>query len=460
MLISYPGDHDLIRTKGAHARVRALLGTTFQSLSIRNYRLFATGQLIKLIGVWMQFIAQDWLVLELTDNSATALGLVTACQFAPMLVFALYGGQLADRYDKRKLLLIVNALFAVCAMAIGALAATGLITLWQLFAFAGLTGMINAIETPVRQSFVSELVGHELLPNALSLSGATFNSARVIGPAIAGLGIGWFGVGPVFLADAVLCTAPLVALARMRPAELIRAEPGSVARGQAKIIDGLRYVWQRRDLSVPVFLIFVIGMFGFNFQLTLAVLAKTEYHAGARSFGLLTTALAVGSLAGAMAGTGRRSRPSIYLVLTSAVIFGALEVVVAFAPNFAVAVVLLIPTGFFMIFFAQAANQRVQLGTAAEYRGRVMALYVLVFLGTTPIGAPLIGWCSEQYGPRTGIWAGGLVSLLAALVVGATQVRRVGARVRVHLTPRPHVHVWEPSSNGVPAIELRVPALR
>ena len=294
----------------------------------------------------------------------------------------------------------------------------------------------------------------------MSLSGATFNSARVIGPAIAGLGIGWFGVGPVFLADAVLCTAPLLALARMRPAELIRDAPGSVGRGEAKIVDGLWYVWRRRDLSVPVFLIFIIGMFGFNFQLTLAVLAKTEYHAGARSFGLLTTAIAAGSLAGAMAGTGRRSRPSIYLVLTSAIIFGALEVVVAFAPNFATAVVLLIPTGFFMIFFAQAANQRVQLGTAPEYRGRVMALYVLVFLGTTPVGAPLIGWCSEHFGPRTGIWAGGLVSLLAALIVGATQVRRVGARVRVHLTPRPHVHVWEPPLNGSPAMELRVPALR
>jgi MFS family permease len=437
-----------------------MLGTTFGSLKVRNYRLFATGQLIKLIGVWMQFIAQDWLVLQLTDNSATALGIVTGLQFLPMLALTLYGGQLADRYDKRKLLLIVNALFAVCTVAIAILVATGAIKLWQIFVFAAVVGTINSIETPVRQSFVSELVGRDLLPNALSLSGATFNAARIVGPAVAGVAIGWFGVGPVFVADAVLCTAPLISLSRMRPAELIREAVGTVGRGEARISDGLRYVWRRGDLRLPILLVFVIGMFGFNFQLTLAVLAKTAYHTGAQSFGLFTTALAVGSLGGAMAGTGRRGRPSIYLVLTAAVLFGALETVVAFAPSFLTAAILLVPTGFFMIYFAQAANQRVQLGTDAVYRGRVMALYTLVFLGTTPIGAPIIGWLSQQYGPRSGIWIGGLISLVAALVLGATQLRRVGAQVRLHLTPVPHVHVWEPPRNGSPAMELRVPKVR
>ncbi|HLL69535.1 MAG TPA: MFS transporter [Micromonosporaceae bacterium] len=440
--------------------MRARLGTTFASLQVRNYRLFATGQLVKLIGVWMLFIAQDWLVLQLTDDSATALGMVTALQFAPMLLFSLYGGQLADRYDKRRLLIIVNVLFALCTVALGLLVTLGSVELWQIFVSAAVSGTVGAIENPVRQSFVSELVGQELLPNALSLSGATFNSARIIGPAIAGVGIGWFGVGPVLIFDAVLCTAPLIALTRMRPAELYRTASGAAARGETRIIDGLRYVWERRDLRLPILLVFVIGMFGFNFQVTLAVLAKTTFSTGAQSFGLLTTALAVGALGGAMAGTGRRARPSSYLVITAAILFGVLEIVVAFAPTFAVAVLLLLPTGFFMVYFAQAANQRVQLGTDAAYRGRVMALYVLVFLGTTPVGAPVIGWLSQQYGPRTGIWIGGVITLVAALVAGAGELRRMGARVRLHLTPVPHVHVSEPAHNGSPAMELRVPKIR
>jgi MFS family permease len=245
----------------------------------------------------------------------------------------------------------------------------------------------------------------------------------------------------------------------MRTGELHRAEPSGVL-ADASIADGLRYVWRRSDLILPIVLVLVVGMFGFNFQLTLAVLAKTTFHVGAESFGLLSTALAVGSLGGALAGAGRRSRPSIYVVLAAAMLFGAFETLVGLAPGLDSAVVLLVPAGFFMIFFAQAANQRVQLGTDAEFRGRVMALYVLVFMGTTPIGAPLIGWLSEHFGPRSGIWTGGLISLLAAAIVAAVQVRRVDAELRVHLRPLPHLHVLEPARNGAPAVELRMPSAR
>ncbi|GAA2592350.1 MFS transporter [Dactylosporangium fulvum] len=421
-------------------------GTTFGSLKVRNYRLFTTGQLIKLLGTWMLFTAQDWLVLQLSDNSASALGIVTALQFTPVLLLTLYGGQLADRYDKRHLLLIANAAAALVATLLGVLVVAGVVNLWWVFVTAGLFGAISAIETPVRQAFVSELVNKELLPNALSLSSATFNTARVVGPAVAGMIIALLGdrTGPIFLLTAALSIAPLVSLIRMRTAELFRAEQRTIAARDARTIDGLRYVRRRPDLSLVIVLVLVIGLFGFNFQLTLAVLARVEFKVDAQYFGLLTTAIAIGALGGALASSRRLARPSIWLVLTAALLFSGFETLVGFAPSFPLAVLLLLPTGFFMVYFAQAANQRVQLGTDAAFRGRVMALYVLVFLGSTPLGSLIIGWCAEHYGPRSGIWVGGAVSVLATLIVTVLQLRKAGGKVRVHLRPRPHVHVDTP----------------
>jgi MFS family permease len=426
--------------------VRARLRTTFQSLRVRNYRLFATGQITKLIGVWMQFIAQDWLVLELSHDSAAALGLVTALQFAPILLLTLYGGKLADRHDKRRMLIAANVVFSVLALGLGLLVSTGTVTLAWVFVFAALMGVVNAIETPVRQAFVSELVSRELLPNALSLSAAGFNSARVIGPAVAGLAIALVGTGPVFLLNTMTYLAPMVALIRMDVTRLHHSEKAAPDSG---VRDGLRYVWHRHDLLLPIALLFVIGLFGFNFQLTLAVLAKTVFQTGPSQFGLLSTALAVGSLAGALAGSGRRSRPSVYVVLAAAIGFGALETVVGFAPSFWLTALLLVPTGYFMIYFAQATNQRLQLGTDAAFRGRVMALFILVFAGTMPVGAPAVGWLSEQFGPRLGVWAGGLVSLIAALVALGLQLRRSGARIGLRLRPLPRFYVVHPSESGV-----------
>jgi MFS family permease len=418
--------------------VRARLGTMFQSLTIRNYRLFATGQITKLIGVWMQFTAQDWLVLKLSNNSAQAVGVVTALQFVPVLALTLYGGKLADRYDKRRMLVIANGVFSVLALSLGLLVVTDSVTLHWVFAFALLMGVANAIETPIRQAFASEMVPRELLANALSLSAATFNSARVIGPALAGLAIAAFDLAPVFLLNTLTYLAPMVGLLRMRASELHRA---SAPATDTRIREGLRYVRARQDLVLPMALILVVGLAGFNFQLTLAVLAKNVFHTPPELFGLLTTALAVGALGGALASSGRRSRPSVWTVIGAAVIFGALETVVGFTPNFATTVVLLVPTGFFMILFAQATNQRIQMGLDATYRGRVMALFVLVFVGTTPVGAPLLGWLMEHYGARAGILLGGVMSLLAALAALAYQLRRSGARIRVRLRPLPKLYV-------------------
>lgn len=427
--------------------MRARLGSMFQSLTVRNYRLFTTGQIVKLIGVWMQFTAQDWLVLELSGNSAYAVGVVTALQFTPVLLLTLYGGKLADRHDKRIMLIIANAAFSVLALGLGLLVATHRETLMWVFVFAALMGIANAIETPARQAFASELVSRELLPNALSLSAATFNTARVIGPALAGPAIAIVGIGPVFLLNTLTYLAPMVGLLRMRTAEL-HLSPRTAT--DTRIREGLRYVWQREDLLLPMVLLLVIGMVGFNFQLTLAVLAKTVYLTGPLTFGLFTTALAVGALAGALASSQRRARPSVWVVLGSAVGFGALETLVGLAPTFPITAALLVPTGFFMIYFMQAANQRVQLGTDATYRGRVMALFILVFLGTTPIGAPAIGWLSEQFGPRLGVWGGGAVSLLAGLLALVFQLRRTGARIRIRLRPLPAFYVITPAELPVP----------
>jgi MFS family permease len=418
--------------------VRQLLSTTFRSLQVRNYRLFAIGQLIKLVGVWMMFTAQDWLVLDLSGNSPAALGMVTALQFLPVLLLTLWAGKLADRLDKRKLLIAANAVFAVTAVVFAILVAGGVVVLWHVFLFAGLLGIANAVETPVRQAFVSELVEMRLLPNALALSAATFNTARIGGPALAGIALALLDTGPVFLLATALVIAPVFSYLMMRTADLrVAAKPAS--DDATKIADGLRYVRRRHDLLLPIVLMAVIGMIGFNFPVTLAALAKINFNAGPSTFGLLTTALAVGALGGALAGSARRARPGAYVVLGAAIAFGVFEIAVGFAPSFIVAMILLVPTGFFSIYLAQAANHRVQMGVDSAYRGRVMALYVLVFLGTTPIGASLAGWWGEHFGVPSAIWGAGIVSLVAAIAALIWQLRTSGERISVRVRPRPRL---------------------
>ena len=399
--------------------MRAVLSTTFRSLKTSNYRLFATGQLVKLVGVWMMFTAQDWLVLDLSHDSP----------------------------DKRHLLIIANVALAITAIVFAVLVTAGVVVLWHVLLFAGLLGIANAIETPVRQAFVSEMVEPALLPNALALSAATFNTARSGGPALAGVALALLHTGPVFLIATLLVVAPVISYGRMRPAELHRA----AARKDARVGDGLLYVRKRPDLVLPIALMAVIGMIGFNFPVTLAALAKINFHAGPSSFGLLTTALAVGALGGALAGSGRRARPGVYVVLGAALAFGLFEIAVGFAPNFVVAMLLLVPTGFFSIYLAQAANHRVQLGVDAEYRGRVMALYVLVFLGTTPIGASLVGWWGEHFGVPSSIWVAGLVSFVAAVGALGWQLRASGDRIVLRVRPRLRVALALSERDGAAA---------
>jgi MFS family permease len=422
--------------------LRTRLKTTFQSLAVRNYRLFATGQLIKLFGVWVIFVAQDWLVLQLSGDSASAVGMTVALQFSPILLLTLFGGALADRYDKRKLLLVANTAWAAVTVILAGLVVTGVVELWHVFGLAAALGVANAIENPVRQAFVSELVGSTLLPNALSLNAAVFNSARIAGPAAAGGSIALFGLGPTFVIATLASVAPLVSLARMRPAELQReALPPRAERGRTRVTEGLRYVWRRHDLVLPMAMVMVVGAAGFNFQVTLPVLSKVVYETGAGAFGLLAAALAVGSLAGALGGSWRRERPSAYLVLGSAVGFGAFSMLVGFSSPYWLVMVMLLPTGFFAILFAQAANQRVQLGCDPGVRGRVMALYVLVFLGTTPLGAIAVGWWAERFGAASAIWLGGLASLLTAAGGLVWQLRRHGDQLRLRVRPLPRLYV-------------------
>ncbi|WP_407842027.1 MFS transporter (plasmid) [Streptomyces sp. DSM 116496] len=396
--------------------------TPFRSLAVRNFRLFAAGQVVSVAGTWMMITAQDWLVLSMTEDSGTALGTVTALQFTPLLLFTLYGGRLADRYDKRMLLTLANLVSGACALTLAVFVLAGSVQLWHVYLFALALGTVNAVEVPTRMSFVSEMVGPELLPNASAMSAAYFNTARVVGPALAGLLISAIGTGPVMLVNAASYLATVAGLRMMRPEELTRtARP---ARG-ARVIDGLRYVRGRPDLLVPLALVAVIGLFGFNFQLTLPLLAKTVFHSDATGFGLLTTAFAAGSLLAAFATTARSGRPTAAVVTGSALAFGLLETAAGWSPNYASAAVLLCLTGFATIYFAQAANHRVQLGSDPAYRGRVMALYTLILQGLTPLGALLIGWLTVRHGARSGLYAGGLVSSAAALaVLLAGRIRR------------------------------------
>ncbi len=389
------------------------MSPTFRSLAVRNYRLFATGQVISLSGTWAQRVAQDWLVLQLTDNSGVALGLVTALQFLPVLLFGLYGGVLADRYDKRRLLIGAQVAMGALALVLGVLDLTGVVQLWHVYVLAFALGLAAVVDTPTRQAFVSEMVGPGDLSNAVSLNSATFNASRIIGPAIAGLAIAQWGTGPVFLTNGASFVAVVLGLLRMRPDELFRGAPTPRAKGQVR--EGLRYVRERRHLAVPILLVFMIGTFGLNFQITLSLVAKLTFHQGASQFGLLTSAFAVGSLLGALASAGRAA-PTTRRMVLAALTFGVLEVAVGFAPTFTSMMVLLVPTGAAVLLFTTTANALVQLGSDAAVRGRVMALYVLVFLGGTPVGAPLVGVLAEHLGPRASLIIGGAVCAVSAVI--------------------------------------------
>nr|WP_196791330.1 MFS transporter [Motilibacter aurantiacus] len=390
-------------------------------MRIHNYRLFFLGSVVSNTGTWMQRIAQDWLVLQLT-GSGTALGVTTALQFLPVLLFGLYAGVVADRFPKRTLLFVTQAVMGATALALGLLEVTGTARVGHVYALALVLGLASAFDNPARQSFVVEMVGKEDLPNAVGLNATSFNLGRVVGPGIAGLLITAFDdrTGPVFLLNAASFVAILGALALMRPAELGPAP--QAARGKGALREGLRYVRGRRDLRTILLVTFCFGTFGMNFQVTIALMAQQTFGKAADGFGLLGTVMALGSLSGALL-AARRERPRLRVFLGAAVAFGVLEIVAGLMPTYALFAVALVPVGVASITALNSANALLQLRADPSMRGRVMALHVFVVFGTAPLISPLVGWVGEHVGPRWSISGGGVLALAGSLAGAAYLLR-------------------------------------
>jgi MFS family permease len=408
---------------------------SFRALRVRNFRIYASANLVSLTGTWMQRIGQDWLVLQLSGDNGVALGLITALQFGPTLLLSMYGGVLADRYDKRRMLLVTQSLMGVLALVLAILVATGSVELWHVFALAGGLGAVSAVDAPVRQAFVSEMVGPALLANAVSLNSTIFNCARLVGPALAGLLIAAASgnTAPAFFANAASFAFTIVALARLRTGELRPSTP--VARAGGQLRAGLAYTWAHPDLVLAMGLAFVVGTFGFNYQVTIALMAREVFHLGAEAFGLLSTAFAVGSLTGALLSTRRSVRPRQSFLVISAVVFGLFTVVAGLMPGYVSFALMLVPTGAAALVFSVANNSFVQMGVDPQMRGRVMALYFMCFMGGTPVGAPVIGWISEHFGAPWGLILGGAVCIVAGIGAGAWLARGRRIRLEGHLTP-------------------------
>jgi MFS family permease len=380
----------------------------------------------------MQRVAQDWLVLELTHNSGAALGITTGLQFLPLLLFSLWGGAFADRYSRRMLLMVTQALMGGLALLLGVLALTGNVQIWQVYILAFALGLITVVDNPTRQTFVAEMVGRTGMANAIALNSAVFNLARIAGPAVAGLVIAALGTPAAFLVNAASYGAVLVSLKLMRPAELYPAERVPRAKGQLR--EAMSYVRARPDLLLLLTLIFFVATFGMNFQVTTALMSRQVFGTGAGAFGIASAVFAAGALGGALL-AARRSKPSMSLLMLTAFGFGVLEVLTALMPDFISFLVLLLPTGLVILTFTTAANSATQLATSPEMRGRVMGLYLLVFLGGAPLGSPLAGWLAEEFGPRMSMVCGGAISAVAAAAITLLLARSRGVRARSYLRP-------------------------
>jgi len=396
---------------------------TFRSLRIRNYRLFFFGQLVSVTGTWMQTVAQTWLVLSLT-GSGVDLGITVALQFLPMLLFGLWGGLLADRSDKRKLLIGTQVAGGLLALVLYGLVVTDSVELWMVYGMAFLLGVVTMIDMPTRQSFVTEMVGPDEVPNAVGLNSAMFNTGRILGPAAAGITIASLGIAPAFLANALSYLAVIAALVAMRTDELFRRERPPRRRGEVRA--GLRYAWADPTLRSTLLLVAVLGMFGFNFIVLLPLLARFTFDGGAGLYSVFTALMSLGSLVGALIAASR-ARPTRTLLLGSGIAFGVLMLATSAAPTAWLTGVLLVGVGLSVMLFLATANTTLQLHSDPAMRGRVMALYGLLFLGSTPLGGPLLGWVSEAWGPRVGLALGGAFSLAAA-VAAASGIRIRRAR--------------------------------
>jgi MFS family permease len=399
-----------------------LLQRTFRSLHIYNYRLFFFGQVVSMSGTWMQSVAQNWLVLSLT-GSALDLGVTVGLQFGPVLFFGAWGGALADRADKRKLLLATQGAASVLALVLGVLDVTGVVTVWMIWVLAGLTGIVIALGLPSLQSFLYEMVGPDDLANAVGLNSVVINSSRIIGPAIGGVLIAGVGVAACFFLNAASFLAVIAALAVMRTAELRRSKP--VAREPGQVRAGLRYAWRTPTLRVPLVMLAVISTLAYNFSVLLPLLTRDVFVRGGGSYGALAGAMGVGALAGALL-MASRGRPSRRLLVGAAFAFGVVTIGLALAPSYFAALVLLVPIGVAGVLFISTTNALLQLNAADAMRGRVMALWSIVFLGSTPIGGPITGLLVRGLGVRWAIAIGGVAAVAtAAGAVVALRHRRV-----------------------------------
>ena len=395
------------------------LRRSLDSLAVPNFRRYFTGQAISLAGTWMQTVAETWLVLRLT-GSGVALGISTALQFAPVLVAGAWGGLLADRLPKRRLLMVTQALMAVPALTLWALTAFGVVQVWVVFALIFVRGMVTAVDNPTRQSFVSEMVDRDHVLNAVSLNSVLVQTARIVGPALAAVVIATLGVATCFLANALSFTAMLVALHRMDPAQL---QPAPVTpRGRGQLRDALRIVRATPALRTPLVLIAVVGTLPFNFTVVLPLLARFTLHGGASTYALLTSVMGAGAVLGALR-NGARGAVSARVVAGAALGLGAAMAAVALAPSLPTVLVALVFVGASSVTFTSSLNAALQLAAEPALRGRVMALWSVVFLGSTPIGGPLVGWLSAAAGPRAGLLLGAAAALAAGAWVAVRELR-------------------------------------
>ena len=417
---------DTTQTDRAHttpATIKRPPGGMFRALAEPNYRTYLAGSFVSNIGTWMQRVAQDWLVLELSGGSGIALGITTGLQFLPMLLLSPYGGLIADRFNKQKILKLTQVWLALCATALGVLAVTGVATTVHVYAIAFAFGLGTAFDNPARQSFVPEVAGRDNLPNAIGLNSATFHAARIIGPALAGIVIAAIGSGWAILANAVSYLAFIGALLIM-DSRLLRITPPT-PRAKRQIREGLTYILSQPAMLLVISVVFFVGTFGMNFQMTSALMAQQEFHRGAQDYGILGTFMAVGSLAGALIAARRRAAPSGRLVVIMAVVFGFLEIGSGLAPSYAAYAATLPVLGLVTLLTLTATNASIQLGVDPLRRGRVMSLYIMVLMGSTAIGSPIIGWIGQAMGPRWTLIIGGAVTVIGVLASSMLLRRRL-----------------------------------